>query len=74
MNLYRTIFTAAGFFCVALGAIALLIPLVPTTPFILLGGVCLARGSQRHREWLQRLPLLRRYWPSDPSSVSASTN
>lgn len=68
MKYCRLLLTAVGFVCVALGALALLVPLVPTTPFLLLGGVCLARGSHRHREWLQRLPWLRRYWPAANAS------
>ncbi len=44
--------TAAGFVCVAIGGAALFIPLVPTTPFLLLGGFCLSRGSSRHYTWL----------------------
>jgi len=44
--------TAAGFICVAIGGAALFVPLVPTTPFLLLGGFCLARGSERHYAWL----------------------
>lgn len=65
MNLLRLLLTYTGLLFVALGVIALAIPLVPTTPFILLGGVCLARGSIKHRALLQRMPLLGRYFPQN---------
>lgn len=71
MNMFRLIMTYAGLGFVAIGVIALAIPLVPTTPFLLLAGVCLARGSSKHREWLQRLPLLGRYVPQ-PAEPTAS--
>ncbi len=61
MNLFRLLLTYAGLGFVVIGVIALAIPLVPTTPFLMLAGVCLARGSARHREWLQRMPLMGRY-------------
>jgi uncharacterized membrane protein YbaN (DUF454 family) len=69
MNLLRLFMTYAGLLFVALGVVALVIPWVPTTPFILLGGVCLARGSSKHRAWLQRMPLLGRYFPQPVESA-----
>jgi uncharacterized membrane protein YbaN (DUF454 family) len=64
MQIYRVALTTIGFLFVAVGALALLVPLLPTTPFVLLGAVCLARGTHRHRRWLERLPWLSRYLPS----------
>jgi len=61
MNLLRLVLTYAGFGFVVLGVIALAIPLVPTFPFLLLASVCLARGSSKHREWLEKLPVLGRF-------------
>lgn len=61
MNLLRLLLTYAGLGFAVIGIIALAVPLVPTTPFLMLAGVCLARGSVKHREWLQRMPVVRRY-------------
>lgn len=46
---------------VIVGAIALAIPLIPTTPFLLLGAACYAKGSRRFHGWLKRSPLLGDY-------------
>jgi uncharacterized membrane protein YbaN (DUF454 family) len=48
----RPLFAAAGaLFCV-LGAVGVVVPVLPTTPFILLASVCFARSSNRMYRWL----------------------
>lgn len=48
----RAIWMLLGCLSVALGAIGVVLPLVPTVPFLLLATFCFARSSERLHGWL----------------------
>ncbi|MDA8236196.1 MAG: YbaN family protein [Clostridia bacterium] len=51
-KLTKLVFITAGSIFVALGVLGMVLPLIPTTPFLLLGAACYARSSEKFYNWL----------------------
>ena len=57
----RLVLIVVGLVSVGLGAAGIVLPLLPTTPFLLLAALCFSRGSQRFHRWLLSHRLLGPY-------------
>lgn len=76
-NTARYLLIFIGVTSVALGAIGVFLPLLPTTPFILLALWCFARSSERFHNWLMQHPNfgpLITQWHSDEGIPPSSRN
>jgi uncharacterized protein len=54
-------FTVAGTIFLCLGAIGIFLPILPTTPFLLLAAACYVKGSARMSFWLNNNKLFGSY-------------
>jgi len=54
MNLKRTLVLILGFIALGLGTLGMFVPLLPTTPLVLLAAACFSYSSERFYEWIKK--------------------
>lgn len=57
----RAALVAVGVVSVGLGTVGIVVPVLPTTPFLLLAAACFVRASPRMHDWLLTHPRLGPY-------------
>lgn len=57
----RLVYLTIGFISLGLGIIGIPLPILPTTPFLLLSMACFAKSSKRFEKWLYQTKLYQTY-------------
>lgn len=57
----RYLFIISGFLSLGLGTLGILLPILPTTPFLLLTGFLFSKGSTKYQTWFKSTKLYSKY-------------
>lgn len=60
----KYMYVTAGIILVVLGSIGVILPVFPTTPFLLLASFCFAKGSKRFENWFKSTKLYKKHLES----------
>lgn len=63
-NPVRIVWLLIGFLSMGIGAVGVVLPVLPTTPFLLLASFCLAKGSARFHRWFTGTNLYKKHLES----------
>lgn len=61
MKLINIVFVTLGFLFLAIGLIGVMVPVLPTTPFLLLASASFVKGSSRFDSWLKGTKVYKDY-------------
>lgn len=63
-NPFRILWILAGFICLGLGSVGIVLPVLPTVPFFLATVFCFAKSSKRLHDWFVETSLCKRHLDS----------
>ncbi|CAM3913772.1 YbaN family protein [Mesobacillus zeae] len=63
-RLMKLLFVSLGFLFMGLGVIGIVVPVLPTTPLLLLASFFFAKGSKRFENWFKETSIYKKYLES----------
>jgi len=57
----KLLFLSAGFMSLGLGIIGIILPILPTTPFLILTGFLFTKSSDRYADWFKNTKIYKKY-------------
>ncbi|GAB6168654.1 YbaN family protein [Clostridium carnis] len=57
----KVLYVTVGLIALVLGAIGIALPILPTTPFLLLASFCFVKGSKRFDEWFRGTKIYKKH-------------
>lgn len=64
INIIKLVYTGLGFLFMGIGMLGIVLPLLPTTPLLLLALYFFARGSERFEKWFKKTNVYKKYLES----------
>lgn len=61
MKLYKLLFVILGIMSMGVGIVGIVVPVLPTTPFLILASVCFVKGSDRFDLWFRNTKIYKEY-------------
>lgn len=60
----KIMYMTLGCICLALGSVGVILPILPTTPFLMVSAFCFARSSKRLNDWFLSTKLYKNHLES----------
>jgi uncharacterized protein len=60
-KIIKFLYIIVGFIALGLGVVGLVLPVLPTTPLLLLASYCFVKGSERFERWFKGTALYKRH-------------
>lgn len=64
MSLLRIFYVVLGFLSLGLGIVGIILPILPTTPFLLLTAFCFVKGSDKFDRWFKGTSIYKKHLES----------
>lgn len=61
MKLYNMLFILLGFIFMGIGLIGVVVPVLPTTPFLIVASIFFAKGSNKYNTWFKSTKIYKNY-------------